>query len=231
MYDRHTVILNKNWPWCTIRFTGDPSETDFHNSYNLHLLNISLNMYAPLKPHDISVPNYVKEYQSASDRNWALLQEENYAAYYHEDDYSSFVEVVSEKPGFPQGTHSCSSKASSMVSVPPTTDFQPNYPMLDVDQTQDPIPGMVFSPIAFSEPEPVLENEVATPVTTGPTTMMSTSSELDSTNVNTDQPMMNIVNMLNLTSSNDLKFNNTSVTSPLTMSQPQSIQENVTMAL
>ena len=100
--------------------------------------------------------------------------------------------------------------------------------MLDVDHTQDPIPGTVFSPIAFSEPEPILVNEDATPFTTGPTNVMSTSSELDSTNVNTDQPMVNIVNMPNLTSSNDPKFNNTSVTTPLTTSQPQSIQENVT---
>ena len=40
MYDRHTLILNRNWPWCTIRFTGDPSKTDFANSCDLHLLNI-----------------------------------------------------------------------------------------------------------------------------------------------------------------------------------------------
>ena len=98
MYDRHTVILNRNWPWCTIRFTGDPSETDFTNSCNLHLLNIGLNMYAPLKPQDVSMPNLIKEYEAASNRNWACL-EENYMAYYNEDEYSSFVEIISEKQG------------------------------------------------------------------------------------------------------------------------------------
>ena len=38
IYDRHTVILGKGCPWCTIRATGDPKEADFMTSCQVHLL-------------------------------------------------------------------------------------------------------------------------------------------------------------------------------------------------
>ena len=118
------------------------------------------------------MPNFIKEYKAASDRNWASL-EENYAAYYNEDEYSSFVEIISEKQGYPSGNHSHSRTAISTILVPPT---DAALPTTEGVQQQDPIPGTVFGPIAFPEPEiiPIITN--AELVTTGHDSGMTVSS-------------------------------------------------------
>ena len=50
LYDRHTVIFGKGRPWCTIRATGDPAESNFKQSCQLHLLYVGKNIFAPLTP-------------------------------------------------------------------------------------------------------------------------------------------------------------------------------------
>ena len=50
LYDQHMVVLNKNRPWCTISGNGDPNESNFPKSCQVHLLYIGINMFAPLKP-------------------------------------------------------------------------------------------------------------------------------------------------------------------------------------
>ena len=98
LYNRHMVVFGKNRPWCTIRPTGDPKEVDFINSCHVHLLYIGVNMFAPLRPCRDRVPSYIQKYQCASDINWARLPETNYAAYFKENEYSDFVEVLDAKP-------------------------------------------------------------------------------------------------------------------------------------
>ena len=116
MYDQHTVVLNKNRPWCTIRWMGDLNESDFLKSCQVHLLYIGINMFVPLKPRATPIPLHIQNYQKASDANWARLQEEHYTAYYMEMEYSDYVEVVGGKPGFSssnqQHRHPVSSRAT-----------------------------------------------------------------------------------------------------------------------
>ena len=50
LYDRHTVVFGRGWPWCTIQPTGDPSESDFAKSCDLHLLYVGDSVFAPLTP-------------------------------------------------------------------------------------------------------------------------------------------------------------------------------------
>ena len=50
LYDRHTVVFGRGQPWCTIRPTGDPAESDFAKSCDLHLLYVSDSVFAPLTP-------------------------------------------------------------------------------------------------------------------------------------------------------------------------------------
>ena len=118
------------------------------------------------------MPNFIKEYGAANNRNWAHL-EENYVAYYNEDEYSSFVEIISEKQGYPSGNHSCSRTATSTISVPPA---DTTLPMAEVVQHQDPIPGTVFGPIAFPEPEIIPINTNVELVTTGRVSGMTVSN-------------------------------------------------------
>ena len=58
-------------------------------------------MFAPLKPKKKVVDQVIIcEYEAASAQNWSCLQEDNYTAYYLEEDYSDFVEVLKEKLGY-----------------------------------------------------------------------------------------------------------------------------------
>ena len=98
LYNRHTVVFGKNCPWCTIRATGDPKEAGFTTSCHVHLLYIGVCMFAPLKPRTDPIPQYIQDYQRESDANWARAPELNYAAYYNEEEYSDYVEIVGEKP-------------------------------------------------------------------------------------------------------------------------------------
>ena len=141
-------------------------------------------MYVPLKPRDVSVPNFIKEYEAASDRNWACL-EENYTAYYNEDEYSSFVEIISEKQGYPSGNHSCSRTATSTISVPPA---DATLPTAEVVQHQDPIPGTAFGPIVFPEPEIIPINTNVELVTTGRDSSISGMTVSNTHTENTLQP-------------------------------------------
>ena len=145
---------------------------------------MGLNMYAPLKPQDVSVPNFIKEYKAASDRNWAHL-EENYAAYYNKDEYSSFVEIISEKQGYPSGNHSCSRTATSTISVPPA---DATLPTAEVVRHQDPISGTVFDPIAFPELEIIPINMNVELVTTGRDSSISGMTVTNTHTENTLQP-------------------------------------------
>ena len=104
LYDRHTVVLNKNRPWCTIRWTGDPNESNFPKSCQVHLLYIGINMFTPLKSRPDPLPQYIQNYQKASDANWSRLQDEHYAEHYMESEYSDYIEVVGGKPGYATGT-------------------------------------------------------------------------------------------------------------------------------
>ena len=141
-------------------------------------------MYAPLKPREVSVPNFIKEYDMASDRNWAWL-EENYAAYYNEDEYSSFVEVISEKQGYPSKNHSCSRNVTSTISVPPVDEMMSSA---NAVQDQDPIPGTVFGPIAFPEPEIIPITTDVIQVTTGHDLGISGRTISNTTTENITQP-------------------------------------------
>ena len=115
MYDRHTVVLNKNRPWCTIRWTGDPNESDFPKSCQVHLLYIGVNMFAPLKPCADPIPLHIQNYQKASDANWARLQEEHYTAYYMEQNIQTMLRLWAKS----QATASVTSNTNTQQAPQP----------------------------------------------------------------------------------------------------------------
>ena len=126
LYNRHTLVFGKNRPWCTIRATGDPKESDFPNSCQVHLLYIGVNIFAPLKPKTETPLDFTQGYLQESDINWARAPEMNYAAYFQEEEYSDFVEVINETPGAkkrrgrcPSHTHRAMHQTNSSEPIPP----------------------------------------------------------------------------------------------------------------
>ena len=131
LYNRHTVVLGKNRPWCTIRPTGDPKEADFPTSCDVHLLYIGVNMFAPLKPKTEKPPDFTQGYLRQSDINWARAPEMNYAAYFNEEEYSDYVEVISETPrSQSRHQHHCAHSNAAIAGTSTSQPIPPEYRLL-----------------------------------------------------------------------------------------------------
>ena len=140
IYDRHTVILGRGQPWCTIRPTGDPKEADFPTLCQVHLLYIGKDIYAPLTPRAADIPPHVQECEEEIANIFARQPPPDYAAYYRELEYSDYVEVTSVKMGWSQRSHP-HGPPSHTVSKAPELD-QPIFPspvILSTNQDADPI--------------------------------------------------------------------------------------------
>ena len=208
LYNRHTVVFGKNRPWCTIRPTGDPKEADFVNSCHVHLLYIGVSMFAPLKPRVHDVPQHVSEYLNTSNKNWAQSRETNYTAYYNEDEYSDYVEVIGEKR-IRSSSRTCKHRVSSTVTSTSAPDLGNTLPMNEaipsISYSGQPVfPGESDYSITYHfDAPPTTSSNIEHIVTISNSTLMRaksatsiTPNELFPANVLANGPVNDVVEIL-----------------------------------
>ena len=125
LYDRHTVVFGRGRPWCTIRPTGDPFESDFANSCDVHLLYVGDSVFAPLTPQR---NNDNGEYDTLNTALQAI--QDKYTKKYASDTWqftvdpvSDFVEITGSRSGVwgPTNRHVHADKTTvSTTSTTPT---------------------------------------------------------------------------------------------------------------
>ena len=171
IYNRHTVILGRGRPWCTIRPTDDPNEANFATSCQVHLLYIGKDIYVPLTPRTEEVPSYIRECEQEIANIFDRQAPLDYAAFYREPEYSDYMEVTTVKSGWPHKSHSHGEPTHTVSKVPDELD-QPVFPSLVLlnDNQQNnktpTVPPILPSPSKDTPSQPIASTNVTTPPVT-----------------------------------------------------------------